>query len=272
MKTIKSFFVLLLLTVSMAATAQTTLKEALKAFIQTNPSASTMSPESMRKALQLMNVSVIKDYNEAKSEQLIESYLKEQFWDDMIDAMLPFVEDKLVLSELNELTAMMSTEKGKSFQEHWGKINGDVSKFEKLGVEIASKVASGEEIVPLQAIDCPDKYKQLFQEFYKLSGQEDLLNSMFDGLGKNFNNEQKTLMENVKNYLSNNMCTMLLNESYGILTEDDIQFGIELGKTQGWQNQMKAVSSMMTNSQELGMSIVMSYVAWLQDQGVETNM
>ena len=72
MKTFKSLFVLLLLTVSMAASAQTTMKEAFKAYIGTNPSFTNMSPETMGNALELMNASIMKDYNEAKSKELVD--------------------------------------------------------------------------------------------------------------------------------------------------------------------------------------------------------
>ena len=80
------------------------------------------------------------------------------------------------------------------------------------------------------------------------------------------------MMEKIKGYLSSNLCTVLLNESYGILTEEDMKFGLELGKKQAWQDVMKGAASLMSHSQEMGMNVVMNYVTWLQDQGVDTNM
>ena len=272
MKTFKSLFVLLLLTVSMAASAQTTMKEAFKAYIETNPSFTNMSPEAMGGALELMNASIMKDYNEAKSKELVDKYLKDSFTDDLVDALLPFMEEHLKIEEIKELTAKLSTDKGKAFQEHWGKINGTGSKFEQMGMEIAQKVMSGEEPTPVEAISCPKSYMKLFQQFYNESGQGELLISMFDGLSESLTGEQKTMMGKVKGYLSENLCTMLLNESYGILTEEDMKFGMELAKTQAWKNQMKAAGSLMSHAQEMGMNVVMSYLTWLQDQGVETKM
>lgn len=240
--------------------------------METNPSVSNMNPETMRSALELMNAGIMKNFEEAKSKELVDKYLKGSFMDDMVDALLPFMEEKLNVNEVKELTAIMQTERGKSYQEHSAKVNENMGKFQQMGVEIAQKVIGGEEPTAVQPIDCPDSYKQLFEQYYKASGQEGLLKSMFEGLNDSMTDEQKPKMEKVMNYLSSNLCTMLLNESYGSLTEDDMRFGIELGQTPAWQNQMEAVSSIMSNAQEVGMSIVMKYLTWLQDQGVETNM
>ncbi|MBO4822587.1 MAG: hypothetical protein J5548_14115 [Prevotella sp.] len=272
MKTFKSLFILLLLSVSMAATAQTTMKEAFKAYIKTNPSFTNMSPETMGNALEAMNLGLMKNYEEAKSKELVNKYLEESFMDDLVDAMLPFMEEYVSVDEIKELTDIFSSGQGKTFQEHWGKINGTGSKFEQLGIEIAQKVMSGEEPTPVQAVTCPESYKNLFQQFYKESGQEGLLTSAFNGLTESFSDDQKSMMEKIKGYLSSNLCTVLLNESYGILTEEDMKFGLELGKKQAWQDVMKGAASLMSHSQEMGMNVVMNYVTWLQDQGVDTNM
>lgn len=272
MKEFKSLLILLLLTCSMAATAQTTMKEAFKAYMQANPSATNFSPEILRNALEMMNAGLIKNYDETKSKQLVDNYLKEKFTDDAVDAMLPYMEEKLKVEEVNELTAKLSTDKGKSFVEHWSKINGNTSKFEQLGKEMAEKVLANEEPTPIQPIKCPGSYKKLFQQFYEIAGQKDFLSSMFDGLSDSFTEEQENMMTKIKNYLSDNLNTMMLNESYGIMTEEDLKYGIELSKTQAWQNQMKFTSYTMSHAQEMGMSILMKYVSWLQEKGVETNM
>lgn len=271
MKSLKSLFILLLLTVSMGATAQTTLKEAFKAFLKANPSGTTMNPETMRNAFELMNSGIIKDYDKEKSVQLIDKYLKEEFWNDAIDGMLPFIEDKLNVDEVNELTAKLLTKEGSSYQEHWSKINANAN-FEKIGSDLANNIIGGEDPAPIQPIDCPAEYKQLFEQFFKESGNEKLFTSMFDGLSSSTTGEQSTMMDKVKTYIMDNASTLILNESYGTLTEDDMRFGLELFKSQAYQNQMKAMSSIMSNAQELGMSIVMKYLTWLQGQGVETKM
>ena len=81
MKSIKSIFVVLFLAISMGANAQTTLKEAMKAFMQASPSATNMTPETMGTALKQMNVGVMTNYDAEKSNQLVDKYLKEKFYE-----------------------------------------------------------------------------------------------------------------------------------------------------------------------------------------------
>ena len=275
MKTQKSLIVLLLLTVSMAASAQTTLKEAFKAYMQTNPSASTMDTETIKLALGLMNIAVLEDYDEATSEQLIDKYIKESFEDDLIDVMLPIIEDKVNVKELNELTAMFKTTRGKSYEEHWAKVS-DSSQLEQLGDDAMDKISDGLEPTPIEPISCPAKYKNLFMQFYKEIGQDEILIQTCEALGNTFGDafgdDQKPMMDKYSCYLLDNYPTMLLNESYGTMTEDDLKFGIELGKTQAWKNQVKAMTSILPQAKEMGMSIAIKYISWLQDQGVETKM
>ena len=95
------------------------------------------------------------------------------------------------------------------------------------------------------------------EAFEHTPGQKDFLSSMFDGLSDSFTEEQENMMTKIKNYLSDNLNTMMLNESYGIMTEEDLKYGIELSKTQAWQSQMKFTSYTMSHAQEMGMSILM---------------
>ena len=164
MRKFKSLFILLLLTVSMAATAQTTFKEAFKAYLETNPSFTNLSPENMRNVLEMMNSGLMKDYDEAKSTELVNNYLKGPFVENMVDVMLPYFENKISVDELKELTAILQTEKGKAYQQHSAKINEAYDKFEKIGADIASQFLSGQEPAPIQSINCPESYKKLFQQ------------------------------------------------------------------------------------------------------------
>lgn len=268
MKTFKSLLVLLLLTVGIAGRAQTTQKEALKALMQTSPIAMNMK---LQNGLELLNAKIIKDYDEAKSKELVDKYIKGPYLDDLAEAMLPFFEDKLNVKEMNELTTILQTERGKAYLEHSMKINNIIN-LEPLRKEIANKVVRGEELTPIQPIDCPNSYKKLFQQYYEKSGQEEIVKSMFDSLDDSMTDELKPIIGKCYNYLLNNIPTIMLNDSYGILTEDDMRFAIELSKNQAWPKYQKAISDLVSSIQELYLSILMNYTVWLQDQGVETTL
>lgn len=74
------------------------------------PSALVGMDEKMGEALKLVNEKLITDYNGMTSEQLVNKYMKEQFFDDMIDkVMIPVIEKNATIAEINELTAAMSS-------------------------------------------------------------------------------------------------------------------------------------------------------------------
>ena len=101
----------------------------------------------------------------------------------------------------------------------------------------------------------------------------DSMAPLFDSLaGPSLNDAQKEIIEKVKNYFNVNMPNLYLNESYGIMTEDDLKFGRQHYKSTAWKNEMKAMKEAMGNAQEMGMSVVMSYLKWLKEQGVDTKM
>ncbi len=73
-------------------------------------------------------------------------------------------------------------------------------------------------------------------------------------------------------FMEDNVQTIYLNQSYGIMTTDDLKFGTKLNKTEAWKHMMKSSTDMMQDPQSLGMGIVMAYISWLQEQGVKLNL
>ena len=273
MKSYKSILVILLLSTSMVVEAQTTLREAFKAFIEACPSAMNRTPETMGTALKQMNAGVITNYDPEKSDQLVEKYLNEKFYDQMTEAMLPYLEKNITVDDLKYLTEQMLTPAGKVFQEHQTILNAKANQFEKMGQDAAMKVVAGETPTPIQPVECPESYKQLFDQYYAESKLTDAMKPFFDSMaGTLLNESQKAVMEKMKNYFTDNLPICYLNASYGIMTEDDLRFGTQLYKTDAWKNEMKAMKGAMSHAQELGMSVVMGYLGWLKTQGVETTM
>ena len=65
------------------------------------------------------------------------------------------------------------------------------------------------------------------------------------------------------------MQTIYLNMSYGIMTTDDLKFGIKMFQTDAWKHIMQSQNKLMSDAQNLGMTIMTSYVLWLTGQDVE---
>ena len=113
---------------------------------------------------------------------------------------------------------------------------------------------------------CPKTYISMFYKYFELSN----LASVVDQMGNMFG-DKKDDPKVIKfmTYLKKNIRTIYLNNSYGTMTMDDLKFGMKVYQTDAWKHMMQAQSKMVSDPQKLGMGIVMGYILWLTEQGVE---
>ena len=269
MKLHKYIFTLFLLTSCLAVSSQPSLNEAIKSFIQSTPSAIKCLGVTNSYLTQTNAAAMLFDYDETKSEQLVEKYMKEEMADDLAETLAPYMEKHINLEELNELTTKMMTEKGQLFQSHWRQANLVDSLVENMVTETINKIMSGDNATPIQVLDCPDNYKQLFMQFYKEMGEEDLFLAKFDIADIFFDSEQSVKWEKIKQSIKDNHRTLQLNKSYGNMTDDDLKFGLELFQTPAWKNQIKAMKEVMNHPGEFSMVFTRKNLNWLKKQGIE---
>jgi len=267
----RQLFVLALLAVSMTATAQDDMKTVLLEYVKACPSALSGMDEQMGEALKMINQELIKEYNGKTSEELVSDYMENHFLNDMVEnAMAPIVTEFVTVDEVKQLATAMKSPEGQTFQQHQKQINEKNSDFEKLCTTVMETILAGEEPEDIQPDPaCPQTYINSYYKFYDLSN----LNSMVGQLSAMFGDKKDD--PNVKkyiDYLTKNMRTLYLNQSYGIMTTDDLKFGVKVYQTDAWQHMMQASTKMVGDPQKLGMGIIMGYILWLQEQGVEIQM
>ena len=274
MRIISKLTVLLLLAIVMPASAQSTFREAFTNFQKVNPSNTMLSGNTMRNALSNLNKSLLKNYDEEISNKLLDEYINERLFDDVVDATMEYFEGKVTTEELNELTSLLNTPKGSAFRAHTMDINKRMENFEQIGVDAMMAITQGntpEKITEKPGI--PKKYKKLFNEYYASSNTNETLSSLIQSLSSltESNPEGKKWFDQFQTYLNENMPTLYLNEFYGTMTVDDLKFGNKLNNTQAWKNFNKGAKDMISHSTELGMSIVTNYLTWLSNQGEDIN-
>lgn len=266
----KVFITLVLLATTIAAQAQNNYHDALKAYVKSCPSALVGMDEKMGEALKLMNNEIITDYKGTTSEQLVNKYMKEQFFDDMIDkVMIPVVQKNATIAEIKELTAAMSTQAGRTFQEHQKKLNQNTG-IEELSIEVMQTIMAGNTPKPVAVKSgIPQSYVNLYGQFFKVSDLQSMVGQMANMFGDKKDTPE---VKKFTKFMEDNVQTIYLNQSYGIMTTDDLKFGTKVYKTEAWKHMMKSSTDMMQDPQSLGMGIVMAYISWLQEQGVKIKM
>lgn len=137
-------------------------------------------------------------------------------------------------------------------------------------MEVAETIIGGKTPKPVAVKSgIPQSYVNLYEQFFKVSGLQSVVSEMGNVFGdKKDNPEAQKIMK----YFEDNIQTIYLNQSYGIMTTDDLKFGTKLYKTEAWKHMMKSSTDMVQDPQSLGMGIVMAYISWLQEQGVKLNL
>lgn len=268
----RQLFVLALLAVSMTAAAQDEMVTALLDYVKACPSATTgMGVDGkMGEALKMVNEELIKEYNGKTSEELVSDYMENHFLNDMVEnVMAPAVKEFVTVDEVKQLTAAMSSPEGQTFQQHQKLLN-EGTDFEKIGESVMETLLADVEPDDIQPdAACPQAYVNAFNKYFELSN----LGSVIDQMGNMFG-DKKDEPKVIKYlaYLKKNMPTIYLNSSYGTMTMDDLNFGMKVYQTDAWKHMMQAQNQMVSDPQKLGMGIIMSYILYLSEQGVEVNM
>ena len=79
---------------------------------------------SMKNALQMVNKELMKNYDEQRSDALVQKYLDGPFIDHMVDKlMLPMFQKHATIDDLQYLTMKYRTNAGQVFQAHQAKMN-----------------------------------------------------------------------------------------------------------------------------------------------------
>lgn len=270
MKTMRQLFVLAMLAVSLSAAAQDDLRYALIDYIKVCPSALSGLDEQMGEILNVVNNEVIKDYNGKTSEELTKDYMEHHFVYDLVgNVLLPAAQEFVTIDEVKQLTAIMSSPEGQLFQEHQRQVNAHNDEVGKLGENVMETLLAGVEPDPIDPpAGCPQEYQQLFAQYFDLMNLGAIAEQLSSLEGMTDDANTKKMLE----YLQKNMCNIYLNQSYGIMTTDDLQFGVKVHQTDAWQHMVQASAQMMKNTQQTGMGIIMGYIGWLQEQGVELGM
>jgi hypothetical protein len=266
MKTARITIAFFLMLFTLGAHAQDSYREALKAYTKVNPNLQGFTSDKMESALQAFNSVILQDMEEDEAEKLTNRYLNEQFWDDFIDLLMPTMQEHLTETDLKELTGILSTPEALSYTTHnmeW--TNALTESLTEPLSEAFKTITAGKTPGPIKIADNIDKkYIEKFSSYAEVS---DAVGQIKKGLELGAGQ----LPEGLMTWLNDNIPNMLVNSGYGILTEKDLDFGINLSGIPVYKKTTEATTSILDNPMEFGLSFLGSYQKWLKKQGVEVS-
>ncbi len=280
MKKTRLFVALLVMLVAASGYAQDSYRQAVKDYM------AIYSQKAMESYLNQMD-STFKSHNtyyfesgDVDLNQLTERYFKEGFMDYMTDFMCAKSKELGVTEAgLRELISLMSTPEGQTYNEHsaqWFEaIKRDTTVFDGLDT---LKIMAGEDPDPIQikaGIDpgYVEKYNKVLEaDLVKqyLQGCFDQYFNIFTMIFREMPDEMKDVqnkLDRVKNWMIANLPTMALNNAYGIITEDDLDF---LAKLQTLDTTHQLLGFLPMNPGDLmtiGQGAMKNYIEWMENHG-----
>jgi len=268
---ITSFAIAFLLGVLNVQAQDSLYREALKEYFNVRPS--DLVDIDVRKATSDVNNRVLLEFNQNKLDSLLKRYHDEQLQDDFLDCLLiPSFQGIVSLEDLKELTALMQTPEGQIFQEHEVALK---MKIKKDGGELISSSMNSayrtirrgdrlEDVKPDKNI--PKKYRKKYFESMDTALITSLIAPLHNLLLKEDGSDDNSRLAAVLRYQRKNISTIMLNLSYGIMTEDDLDFQKRWYGMEAWQHSVTAIKKMMDNMTEYSQQWMASYAQWLDEQ------
>lgn len=253
--------------------AQENYEEILQAYISTAPNGKSMSSEMLKPTLYSINQRALADFSKEKSDELVKNYISQQWQKDVISGLKPLYEKHLTIDELKELTELLATNEGQRFLRNNDQIiNMSYTDCEELLERYYKAMEAGKKPKPIR-IDkaCSSSFAEYFGEFYDAIKLQHVVDQ-FIHLNSNMttaSEEEKASIKGSVDYITKNLKTLLLNNSYKIFSEQDLQYGIRVGHSSGWAHQLEVVNDLSTHAQTLGKAIIQGYLTWLQKQNVK---
>ena len=266
MKTTRIIITFILMLFTLGANAQDSYRETLKAYMKVNPNLQSFTSDKMKTALQGINSILLSDMDEDEAGKLTNRYLDEQLWEDLIELLMPSMKENLTESDLKELTTILSTPEALSYTTHNMEWTNAITESMTEPITEASKaIAVGKTPAPIKIADNIDK--QYVEKFTMLAKETEVYNQ----LKKGFEMGTNQLPEELMKWMNDNMTSMMVNSSFGIFTDQDLDFGINLCKMPVYKKTINATMSLLENPMAIGLTLITNYQNWLKKQGVEVS-
>lgn len=260
--------------VSVSGFAQDSYREVLKEYLSLDGSL-----DKLKETYKNINKNIFEDSDNV--ELLTECYIKEALVEHFVDVAEPIMKERNVTeADLRAVNAMKSTPEGRTFLSHYEEWN---EKFKNALHELMpsfeedSVAKNVGEITVNPNIDAA--YAAKFNEMLEASDIKQKMLSFMDGLFPSHSfegydeldefNEIREMINNIKKWVDDNLTTVALNNAYGILTPDDLDFGVKLYTNESHRKitDMSDMSfhSLMGKTSE----ITVKYIEWMESHGAK---
>lgn len=278
MKKSRLLIAVLLMLIAVSGYAQDSYREAVKEYMAINSQVAMDAYLNQVDSVYKEHITFWFESGDIDLNQLSERYFKEGFMDYMTDFMCAKIKELGVTEAgLREHMSLMSTPEGQTYNEHnaqWVKaIKRDTTLFDGLD---SLKIMSGEYPDPVQikaGIDpgYVEKYKKVL-EADQVKSMQGLLDQYINLFAMIFQqkpdemNDIQNKLEGMKNWMTAELPTVVLNNAYGIITEDDLDFVAKL-QTLDTHKLIDLLPMNPVDMMSMGQGLMKNYFEWMENHG-----
>jgi len=242
--------------------AQDSYRQAVIAYDKVNGSFDKMST-----SFKGLGQAFFKDADGVDVNQLTERYFTEVAYEQYIDFMESMMKQHNISEgELTDVTQRYSSPQGKTFlahQQEW--VAEMMSTFLVSFFENSSSLRESNTAPDVSANpDIDPEFAAQFKRMYGMGTSQEILESMMGRMSQA--DSSQTMSASVMQWMAKNFYTIALNSASGILTLDDIEFGMSLFSTSGYA---KLANPAFMNFDDLRKSMTWAggYIEWMKAQG-----
>jgi len=271
---------LLVILVAVCCHAQDSYREALKEYLPF-----TDQFNQMKSFYQEQCKVFFKPSDNVNLEDLAQRYIQEACLDDLayifIEPMMK--ECGITEADLRTVKALASSPEGQIYVSHnseWSRI------FNSKVQELSPWIQNDEELKPVQADPNIDaEYAAKFKSVMEASGFKqktvNLMDEIFNSYQNVLSNEPdeadgiKLKIDNIKNWIDDNIETVALNSAFGVLTPDDLDYALKSYSNESFKKVADMGIGMMSQFTDfskllnLGYSMIKKYLDWMESHGAQ---
>ena len=214
--------------------------------------------------------------------QLTDRYLDERLMDCMTDFILPKIKELGVTeAALRENVALRSSPAGMTYTEHLQQLT-EILKGEIISImaQDSLKILNGDTSNPVQikeGIDAGylEKYKKILDDDMVNLGMSSI--DHYANLAAMIIKDNPDELSNIQNVLTSlkawmtaNIPAITINNAYGIITEEDLDFVAKL-KALDTYKMTGLIPMNSVDMMSMGNGIIMDYIKWMEDHGAVAN-
>ena len=262
--------------------AQDSYREAIKDYLLQSGQF-----EKAKSVISDMSLLFVKD-GPVDIDQLTKRYIDEQCVDDMIDLILPTMKERgMTEGDLKEVSSLLSRPENMIFEDHqaeWmsGFIADFLMPFFKIGEDQDSDdnqetdenmesgslmTLLGSPVEPRADIDTvfSAKFNEVILESIFM---KNMINAMMNRLTEDPTGKPKKQedLKKLKDWMSSNISALLLNNAYGTLTLEDLDFVALLYSNDAYCKMADYGTVDDSGSNPIG-NVVLKYLGWMKEQG-----